>query len=209
MKNLIISLYVKFVKTLSDIQVYKFPLFFIYNPHEYLFNGKDYATLQSIIEPGDIVLRMYKHHLIQGIIPGFYSHASIYIGNNTIIHSVGEGVCSIDLFDYCKCDGIALIRPNTSKQVKSSAIDYCKAQLGKKYDFFFNFCDEETYSCTELVYWAYENKINTKPKIYKKLFGLLKKEIIEPDDFIQDKHCDLIWESSSVKRVAMLVDDKC
>ena len=44
----------------------------------------------------------------------------------------------------------------------------------------------------------YKDVISTCPKEYRRLFGLLKKEIIAPDDLLRDCNCDIIWESSSV-----------
>ena len=200
MKELITKIYVKFISILGNIQIYKYPLFFIYNPHHYLVNGNDYAEFTNNLVAGDIVLRVYKHNIIRNIIPGFYSHAGLYTGKNTIIHSVGEGVIETNLYDFSQCDGLAIVRPKVTKKDIKNAIQYAKNQLGKQYDYFFEFDNESTYSCTELVYWAYKDAISTEPQKISKLFGLIHKEIISPDAFLNDSKCELIWESKSINR---------
>ena len=190
--------YIKLIEIISGIEVYKYPLFVVYNPHKFLVNGNDYAKFASELKPGDIVLRMYKHKLTQGIIPGFYSHAGLYIGDNTIIHSIKDGVVKTTVYDFSKCDGLAIIRPKATDENIAEAIRYANEQVGKAYDYFFDFDNEETYSCTELIYWAYKDVISTCPKEHKWFLGLLKREIIAPDDLLRDCNCNIIWESSSV-----------
>lgn len=190
--------YIKLVEIISGIEIYKYPLFVVYNPHKFLVNGSDYAKFTSELKPGDIVLRMYKHKLIQGIIPGFYSHTGLYIGDNTIIHSVKDGVVKTTVYDFSRCDCLAILRPKATEENVAQAIKYANEQIGKAYDYFFDFNNEETYSCTELIYWAYKDVIATYPKEYRRFFGLLKKEIIAPDDLLRDCNCDIIWESSAV-----------
>lgn len=190
-------IYKKILRIMGEIKLYKYPIFVIYDPYEYKVNGNDWKEFVEFLKPGDIVLRAYDHYLIGDIIPGRYSHAGLYIGDNTIIHAVGNGISKIHIFDFAKCDGLAIIRPTVSSKVITRAIIYAKNQIGKNYDFYFNFEDETSYSCTELIYWCYKDAINIKPIEFTKFFGLIKHLIIAPDSFLYDDKCSIIWESES------------
>jgi cell wall-associated NlpC family hydrolase len=57
----------------------------------------------DVIWPGDIVLRGYNHYLDGKFIPDplKYSHGAIYVGDNTLIHAVAEGVSTVNIVDFC------------------------------------------------------------------------------------------------------------
>lgn len=194
------TIYVKFLSVLGEIKVFKYPIFLVYDPDEYVINGTDWEEINRVIQRGDIVLRTYKHYLIDDIIPGFYSHAGLYIGDNQVIHAVGEGISVISLYDFCKCDAMAVIRTSATEEQIDKAIEYAKEQLGKGYDYWIDFDSEEHYSCTELVYWCYKGVIDVAPVVISKMFGLLKREVIMPDQFLYDGTCKVIWESQGLKR---------
>jgi hypothetical protein len=185
----------------GDIKYFSYPLFLIYDPIDYLVTGEDYDQFTKLLQTGDIVLRTYDHYLDGIIIPGFYSHAALYIGDGILVHSCSHtGVSKINLFEFAKCDGLAIVRPKVGYAAINKAIKYALNQLGKDYDYWFNYDNEETYCCTELIYWAYENILSTKPIMLKKFFGLAKREVIAPDAYLIDDKCELIWESSYCKK---------
>jgi hypothetical protein len=71
------------------------------------------------------------------------------------------------------------------------------AQLGRPYDFGFNFKNFNNMSCTEFVYFCTKSLwwcIGVVP--YKKRIALINKEILEPDIFVASK-LDLVWQSRS------------
>ena len=74
-----------------------------------------------------------------------------------------------DILKFCRCDGLIILRPRVSENAKSDAITYARSKLGCEYDFEFNHLNEETYFCTELVYWSYLNMLDVKPTLYKKM----------------------------------------
>ena len=191
------KLYKKIIGIFGDVKYFKYPLFLVYDPSNYLFNSKDYENFLKNVQTGDIILRTYTHYLNGAIIPGFYSHAGLYIGNNEIFHATGKSSVSIiGAFDFVKCDGVAIVRPLVDEEDIKQAIAYAMLQIGKKYDFWFNFDCEETYCCTELIYWAFKNSIDITPITYSKLFGLIKQTVVAPDDFIDNVDCELVFEST-------------
>ena len=172
----------------SDIKYYKYPFFLLYDPGSYKIKSKDIKKISEIIKPGDIILRKYNNYLDGLFIPGKYSHAAICIGFDEIVHSTKRGVNVEDVMTFCRCDAICILRPkNITEESKNNAISYVKSKIGKEYDFFFNAENEETFYCSELIYWAYKDIINFEIRNIKKMFGLLKAETILPTDFLDFK----------------------
>ena len=64
-----------------------------------------------------------------------YSHTAIYIGNGQMIEAFADGVrlASISMIHNADCARID--RVSTSSSVKTAAVNFMKAQLGKPYDF--------------------------------------------------------------------------
>lgn len=55
----------------------------IYDPGSYKVTAAETRALESILLPGDILLRGYTFYLDGMVIPGFYSHAGLYLGRIT------------------------------------------------------------------------------------------------------------------------------
>lgn len=90
MKKLLNKIWVKFLTCFGSIKVFKFPLFIVYDPSEYEMNGVHLKKALSMLKPGDIILRGYNHYLDGYFVddPHGYSHGSIYIGNDIVVHAV-------------------------------------------------------------------------------------------------------------------------
>jgi len=121
----------------------------------YKVKGEDVREILNTLKPGDILIRRYNHYISGLLIPGYFTHAAIYIGDNKIIHAVGEGVISEDIITFCRCDDVAIIRC-LNKDMIDYAINFAKHELGKGYDFNFNTDNPDEYYCTEFVYDAFQ-----------------------------------------------------
>ena len=223
-----------FLKFFGDIKIFKFPFFLLYDPGSYLVKGKDIRRVIELIQPGDILLRGYKNYLDGYFIPGFFSHAGLYLGETrkensvipegaesefyegkqVVIHSMAEGVFMEDIINFCKCDYLIILRRSTQIE-KKEEIDrsfrevYLAAlsHLGAEYDFEFNFYDIHNLSCTELVYVCYKpfmERYNVKMKTRRVL--LATREMLIPDDFVTDKFT-IAFKSESVSdsRIANII----
>lgn len=203
MKKFFKKLWVNFLIMFGDIKIFKFPLFFVYDPDDYDVTGKKTMELIEKLKPGDIVLRGYRNYLdgkfidLFGIstkyseIGGDWSHGAIYIGNGKIIHAVAEGVSEINVIDYARCDRICVYRP---KKFKTTAIKLAKQFLKDNipYDFFFKNNGSALY-CFELCYKSYP-KLNIPVYDIKKLFGLItKKQMVLAKSFIESPDFDLVF----------------
>lgn len=216
-----------FLTFFGDIKIYKFPFFILYDPGSYKVKGFEVRKVIDSIEPGDILIRGYSNYLDGAFIPGFFSHAGLYLGETkktdlvmpdvienvfyegkqVVIHSMARGVFTEDIINFCKCDYLVILRRN--KQIEPD-VDlsadyrnvYTKAlkNIGKAYDFKFDFSDIGNLSCTELVYVCNEHFLPLyNVKIKKRRVMLFKKDMLVPDDFIT-KEFNIIFSSQSVKQ---------
>ncbi len=73
----------------------------------------------------------------------------------TVIEAVSEGVLLSSLTRSLHADYAAVLRPRVSPGQKASAITRAFANLGKPYDFNFDFEDTSKLVCTQVVYLSY------------------------------------------------------
>ena len=143
----------------ADIRLDKRPMFFNYKLQQHKVKGAEIRKLLNKLIPGDILLYKHNGYLSGYFTPGFWAHAALYIGDNTIIHAIGEGVVREDILDFCRVDNIACVRVIDASQEKiQTAIDYALLNEAKhtKYDYNFISDNGKVY-CTELVHEAYGN----------------------------------------------------
>lgn len=172
---------------ISDIQFFGWPFFCIFRAHGYKINAEQIRKIFLLIKPGDILLRRFDRYLGTRLIPGFFTHAALYVGDlnkdepDRVVHALGEGVVKEDLLKFLRCDEIAILRTNLVEDEIKQVIEKGLSFVGKDYDFDFDFGNATKFSCTELVYTCfkdYKEKVNVKPK--KRLW----KMTIVPDDFL-------------------------
>ena len=159
---------------LGDIEIFAQPFWLIlWGDHHYKIKGHHQRKVLALLKPGDVLLRKYDHYLGSRFIPGYWSHAAIYIGNDSVIHALGIGVVEEDILTFMRCDDIAILRQNDTKLIDMSLFR-ADEQLGKEYDFDFDKSGPEKFYCTELVNFCF---------IYPKFSKELGK-IIYPDDLL-------------------------
>jgi hypothetical protein len=120
------------LKLSNVIQVVKRPPFIIYRPHRLAINGTHTREIMELIKPGDILVRSYNHYLSGLFLQGTFTHVGFYLGeinethlkqlakiNNPtqfkfgkqmVIHASDAQVHLDDLIDFCRCDGLAVMR---------------------------------------------------------------------------------------------------
>lgn len=165
----------KIVRFFAKITIYKYPSFIMFGSTSYKMKGEDVRDVINILQPGDILLRRYDHFLTGLMIPGYFTHAAIYQGNNQVIHMLGDGIEKQDILTFCRCDSVAIIHCNDeqiTKRARKMARDLLAQNV--KYDYAFNFSDKTRFSCTELINLVYDS-----PMIPRK-----NKNYITPDDFL-------------------------
>lgn len=168
----------------ADIRIYKGG-FVLFGESSYQLKGNEMREILNLIQPGDILLRRYSHYIGSLMVPGYFSHAAIYVGDNKIIHMLGEGITKEDILIFLRCDDIALLRAKTPEFIQSILH---KAELyfeqGIKYDYNFNTKDGKKFYCTEFVDSCADNIV---------LKSLKKRKTTMPDDFLNETLFNIIW----------------
>ena len=142
------------------------------------------ATLCTKLQPGDILLVRADEKLTAQILPGFWSHAAIYLGTKKefeasglamddrraaafamhgpdtpiVIEAVAPKLTISTLDKSLFGDHVVAFRPNISRPMLESALQEAFAHLGKPYDFEFDFNVTNRIVCTELVYRSFHKK---------------------------------------------------
>ena len=232
--NILLSARDKFLTAFGDLKVFPYPMFILYDPGSYAVKGEDVRQLIGVMRDGDILIRGFARYLDGYFIPGYFSHVGLYLcrvprpgtsedipseiaasykeGEQMVIHSMAEGVFMEDLLSFARCDYLVVMRPKitylATDQFEFNKVYHIALQnLGKPYDFGFNFLVHDSLSCTEFVldcYQKYLKNLGVFVKSHKFLF--IQRDILIPDDFITDRF-DIAWMSKSTdrERIARIV----
>lgn len=121
----------KLLAGLSNIKVFKWPLFISYRPNNFIIKGHHTREILKLVRPGDIIVRSFNNYLDNFTVPGTFTQVGFYLsevneqhlkkfanveqhnfklGRQMVIHSIGERVILEDLIDFCRCDALAVMR---------------------------------------------------------------------------------------------------
>lgn len=159
----------------GNIKVYKHPFFILLGHVAYKIKGEHVREIINVLEPGDILLRRYDHYISGLMIPGYFTHGAVYVGDNNVVHLLGGGITTEDILIFTRCDDIAIIRCTDPTLVKE-ALAQTNRQVAKgvEYDFDFNTDSPDRLYCTEFTAYIYQY-----PKMIHR-----KKGLILPDDHL-------------------------
>jgi len=171
----------------GDSYLHKYPFWFIYKPHLHRVKGYEIRQILNEVQSGDILLTRHAGYLSSIFGPGYWGHAGIYVGENIMVEATGKGVKTIDILDFCRADGLTLLRTKLSYTQQEAAARKATslAQMGLEYDYEFESGDNEYY-CTELVDYSYDNLFNSD---YVAKYGHF---VIEPDAMYKSNKVDQI-----------------
>ena len=211
-RGLVKNLKIGFLYVFGKIKVYKWPMFVVYDPHGYDVKAADIRKAMNIARRGDVFVRRYRNYLDGYFIPGRFSHSGIYIECGIMIHAMGDGVQKIDILDFLRCDGFAILRPVAKEgrdlaALTDKAAGIAKSYLGNKYDYDFKVEEpaakpSEPVYCHELVRKCYPDldipletaslwngmiKINSKKYLAQSFFDSEDFEVIYDSDFSNPK----------------------
>jgi uncharacterized protein YycO len=112
------------------------------------------------VRPGRIILTHTDYNLANILIPGFFDHVAIVVDSEYCVQATSKGVHRKRIRDLLdECDTAALLSPKfVSIQKMKKASQYALGQLGKEYDYDFEYRLEgnEKFYCSELGWWAYD-----------------------------------------------------
>ncbi|MAE66051.1 MAG: hypothetical protein CMJ18_17400 [Phycisphaeraceae bacterium] len=142
--------------------------------------------IESLLEPGDVLVTRKEHALTNYFLPGFWPHASLYLGDpdtitrrgladhelmrprwsrlvtldaddpHRVVEAQKDGVWIRSLRSPLTNDAMAVIRPRLDLANIDRALARTLSHEGKAYDFDFDFSRSDRLVCTEVVYRAYE-----------------------------------------------------
>lgn len=146
------------LKLPGDLYFCTRPLYFNYKPKFHKVKGEEIRMIIDDIKPGDILFRRYDGYLDTILMPGFWCHAAIYIGDNKVVQAVGTGVNSEDILDFARCDSLSLYRPSVTYNQVVTALSIANELVKEKaqYDWKFESGNSNFY-CSELVDTCYNN----------------------------------------------------
>ena len=123
-----------------------------FSPSHRMFKAEHYDKLLNKIELGDVILSRMKGEFNNLFIPGYWTHAAIFIGVNQVVEAVDPRIVCTHLMDFCfSKDDITLMRYKEidfemRKKIRENALNL----IGKPYDF--QFCPaNDAFFCSELV----------------------------------------------------------
>jgi len=168
----------------GSIVLYPRPMFVMfYGGVHYKIKGPDLRHIIDALEPGDILLRTYDNYLSSIVIPGYWSHAAMYVGDDEVIHVGGDGIVKEDILTFTRCDDIAILRINDEERINvaiAKAFEYLAA--GVKYDYDFEKSDDHKMYCTEFT-----------DKCFDGIDYVSSKGIIDPDDLLESEF-SIVWQ---------------
>jgi uncharacterized protein YycO len=156
---------------------------------------QDVMEMKGILEIGDIFLTRTNGELTTALIPGYYKHAAIYVGQDKIIDATGAGVQKRWLADLAMhTDNICILRVNDyTPALGKKIVEYAYLQIGKKYDFEMNINDVSTFYCSELIF----DSINGAVPNYLDLRESLGIDTLTPEDiYLAEKKFKKIYEKT-------------
>jgi len=190
-KNIFYAIKKWFINLFGGIVVYPYPMFFIfYGSVHYKFKGHHQREVLDLIEPGDILLRTYDNYLSSFFIPGDWSHAGLYAGDNRVIHVGGEGILDEDILTFMRADNIAILRVSDRVEGRiTTAIQRAHklVEMDIDYDYDFDKKDPSKMYCTELVDYCYGGLNYSNPH-----------KILYPDDLLKSE-CKLVYPGLNFK----------
>lgn len=179
-------------KFIGDIRYHGLlhPFWITINAKTFQLKGKHYRQLEKLIQPGDIVIRRFEGYIDKFLIPGWFNHAGIYVGDiddkvHKVVHAISDGVVVDDLIDFMRTDHMIVLR--AKEDLQDEAINRAKTVVGREYDFAFNFKETLRFSCTELIDYCYPKTIQSK-----KRFG---RTTVVADDIVETDSLEVVWDS--------------
>lgn len=132
--------------------------------------------LVARLEPGDVVVTRHEDALSNLFLPGFWPHASLYLGDAGQRDALGlelpagapaatgphflearkDGVRLRPAADTLAVDAVVVLRPTLPAEAVHRALDNALQHWGKLYDFVFDFRRSERLACTEVIYRGFD-----------------------------------------------------
>lgn len=146
----------------------------------------DLEELRPQLRPGDLLLCRAESKLTAALLPGFWTHAAIFLGSQEdlagcdrsaggpaglwdsipmgldplgfVVEAVSPRVRVAALEQCLRADHVVVLRPNLSPVQTAAALQEALRHVGKPYDFEFDFSCASRVVCTELIYRSFHRR---------------------------------------------------
>jgi hypothetical protein len=137
-----------------------------------------FRRLDSLLEPGDVLICRHDRALTNLFLPGYWPHAALYVGSEAdrerlgvriddermarwsgdrrVLEALKDGVLFRPLETTLEVDAVAVIRPRLEPPEIAHGIARATEHEGKLYNFDFDFFRSDRLVCTEVVYRAFD-----------------------------------------------------
>ncbi len=175
--------------------------------NSYPISNRQLSIVHQQLQPGDIILTRRNGFISNLFIPGYWTHSALYIGPDAeeyikndpcVIEAISEGITLRTLEESLQANAFIIFRPIVPKEDINVAIENAFSQIGKPYDYDFDFSTHDKLSCTELIYRSYEH---AQIIIVHDLFGRL---FTTPNDIIEDYNNQKGFKNQKLKFVLQM-----
>ncbi len=182
-----------------------------------LLTKADFVSAKEIIQKGDVILVRDSSRVFRFFSGKYFSHALLYIGEDTCIHANIDGVNTI-LFEklFEEYDSLLIIRANIKgdfKETINKAIEFAKRKIGLAYNFYFEH-RQDRYICTQLIESSFlesgiDLKISSQCKNKKGRFRIFSRirRVIKADDLLKGDF-KVIYFSKEIREKSYYVAKK-
>ena len=155
----------KILNFLSNIRVYPLGIV-LYGQTGYKVKGEHTRKILDLIKPGDVLLTRWDYYLGYFFIPGYWGHAGLYVGDNRVIHMLGDGITNEDILTFLRKDHVMLLR--SYDQAKAAlAVEHTKKLWDERVSYDFDFSSgNDTYYCSEMIWFVYDKDPKIKYKLW-------------------------------------------
>lgn len=164
-----------------------------------LIHAADYRQAMEVLKPGMPLISRCRAELSNVPIPGFYTHAAIYIGNGVVIEAVGQGVKRTDLIDFMMTkDYVCILTPTFANPTQMDlAVSWAISIIGSQYDYLFEISKgvEKAFYCAELISWSYAMAMKPLPCPFVLRETLGVQTVIPQDFYDAVTKFNVVWES--------------
>ncbi|HEY9898174.1 MAG TPA: YiiX/YebB-like N1pC/P60 family cysteine hydrolase [Pantanalinema sp.] len=146
------------------------------------------AQVRPKLKAGDILLRRTEGTSGNFLIPSWWKHAGVYVGDGKVVDAAFKGVHK-GSFEKFMTDGDAVMvlrAKDLSSKQREAIARFANLQVGKPYDFDLDFVDQARMTCTELANHAVEAGTG-REVVEKNMLGAVV------GDAFKNRNFELVW----------------
>ena len=156
------------------------------------------------LEVGDIMLTRTFGEATNLVIPGYWKHAAIYVGEGNVVEAKDPVVVKSDMYDFMMTkDFVIIVRPLLGYNERVVAAAFSESMIGKSYDYHFEMIEGRpnlSFYCAEVPFWCYHMSVKSWGFVLKEIMGI---PTVKPDDYVRaERYFKVIWSSPGSSNIS-------